>query len=115
MSEANNDNSIRVMAEQLAKTRVLSVTAAQRGGNSRVFRVETASRPLAMKSYPTRPGDPRNRADIEWRALRFLGARGVAGVPAVHARDAGGQFLLMEWIDGSPIRAHEPADVTAAA
>src|SRR5262249_49725078 len=105
----------RTAAEELTGAAVIPVEPAHAGANSQIFKVETAGGRFALKSYPERPGDLRNRADVEWRALHFLEARCGAAVPRPVARDAAGQFLLMEWIEGRPLKPHGPRDVVQAA
>jgi fructosamine-3-kinase len=106
---------IRRTAEALVGAPIRAVTAATSGGNSRIFLVETAAERCALKAYPLRAGDARDRADIEWRALDFLRRHGVTTVPRPLARDAGGHFLLMEWVDGAPLDAHSARDLAHAA
>jgi hypothetical protein len=106
---------IRKAAETLAGATVRSVVPAKIGGNSQIFCVETAAARFALKVYPTRAGDPRNRADIEWRALQFLTSRGLTTVPKPGARDPVGRFLLMEWVDGVAVTAHRPGEIPQAA
>ena len=79
--------SIQKIAERLVGTAVQSVTPAKTGGNSQIFRVETPASCFALKAYPVHAGDTRNRADIEWRTLRFLTAHGITTVPLPVARD----------------------------
>jgi len=110
-----SEERIRAAAEQLAGAPVRALVPATSGANSRIFRLETRDGVFALKSYPARANDKRNRADVEWRTLQFLTQRGVATVPKPLARDADGQFLLMEWIDGALLTAHQPADVEEAA
>jgi len=110
-----NEDRIRSAAEQLVGAQVRTIEPATSGANSRIFRVGTSDGVFALKSYPSRQNDKRNRADVEWRALQFLTARGVASVPKPFARDTEGQFLLMEWIDGPLLTSHEPAHVAQAA
>lgn len=109
------DHRVREAAEQLTGASVRSISAATSGANSSVYRVDTSAGVFALKSYPTRLNDTRSRADIEWRTLRFLTARGVTAVPSALARDSAGQFMLMEWIDGVAIKSHTAAEVTEAA
>jgi len=109
------DDRIRKAAEELSGASVQSISAATSGANSSVYRVDTSAGTFALKSYPTRSNDTRSRADIEWRALRFLASRGVAAVPAALARDSAGQFMLMEWIDGVAIKSHTSVEVGEAA
>jgi hypothetical protein len=109
------DDRIRKAAEDLTGSDVRAISAATSGANSSVYRVETPAGVFALKSYPTRSNDTRSRADIEWRALRFLASRGVTAVPSALARDSAGQFMLMEWIDGVAIKSHTAAEVSEAA
>jgi hypothetical protein len=106
--------SIQKIAERLVGTAVQSVTPAKTGGNSQIFRVETPASCFALKAYPVHAGDTRNRADIEWRTLRFLTANGITTVPLPVARDKAGKCLLMEWIDGIPVATHKPGDIAQA-
>jgi len=109
------DERVREAAVGLAGAPVQSIRPATSGANSRIYRVETSAGPFALKSYPMRLNDTRSRAEVEWRTLRFLTDRGVTSVPAPIARDEAGQFMLMEWIDGASITAHQPGDVDEAA
>ena len=110
-----DEDRIHSAAEQLAGAKVRAIEPATSGANSRIFRVATSDGLFALKSYPSRQNDKRNRADVEWRALQFLTARGVTSVPRPFARDAEGQFLLMEWIEGPLLTSHEPAHIGQAA
>jgi len=106
---------VREVAGELAGTEIVSLSAAGAGANSRIFRVETAQACYALKCYPALPGDTRKRAEVEWGALSFLRSRGVGRVPEPYARDARGQFMLMEWIEGAPVRQHTACDLRQAA
>lgn len=106
---------IRAAAERLAGLPPTDIAAAGTGTNSRIFRVDTARGRFALKCYPAREGDARDRAGIEWRALAFLHAHDIGAVPQPLARDADGGYLLMEWIAGVPVTRHDEADVAAAA
>jgi hypothetical protein len=110
-----SDDRIRSAAEQLAGAPVRALAPATSGANSRIFRLETSTGMFALKSYPVRASDKRNRADVEWRALQFLRTKGVTSVPQPVARDAEGQFLLMEWIDGPLLTSHTTEHVREAA
>jgi hypothetical protein len=114
MEEKHIDDRIREAAKELTGAGVRTLASAYTGANSRIYRVETPAGLFALKNYPTRPGDTRNRAEVEWKALRFLYSRCGAAVPRPIARDAAGQFLLMEWIEGAPLKVHGPADVAHA-
>jgi hypothetical protein len=109
------DRHVQEIAETLCGNCVLSLRPAKSGANSRIFQVDTAAGRFALKSYPARADDPRNRAGVEWKALHFLRRHCGDLVPAPIARDEAGQFLLMEWIDGGPVAGHRPEDVSHAA
>ena len=109
-----NEEALQV-GESLAGATVQSLTAVKRGGNSRIFCLETAAERFALKVYPERGADTRDRGDVEWRALQFLRARGLAAVPRPLARDPTGRFLLMEWVDGVPVAEHDASDLAQAA
>ena len=104
----------RKAAEELVGAAVTAVLPAYAGANSRIFKVEAAHGPFALKNYPVRPGDTRSRAEVEWKALHFLSRHCNGAAPRPVARDAAGQFLLMEWIEGEPLKRHTPQDVLLA-
>ena len=87
-------------AAALCPEPVERVARAGGGGNSRLYRVEAATRSYALKSYPPKGDDPRDRLGVECRALRFMVDQGIACVPRVIAGDAAQGFGLFEWIDG---------------
>jgi hypothetical protein len=102
-------------ASQLAGEAVVSLASAGAGANSRVLRVTTPTRTLGLKCYPHRPGDSRDRLDVEWRALRFLQGIGLEAVPEALGRDDVNRLMLMEWIEGELVSTQSPADLDAAA
>ena len=110
-----NDQALMEAASRLAGEAVVTLVSAGAGANSHVLRVTTPTRTLGLKCYPHRPGDPRDRLDVEWRALRFLRGMGIAAVPAALGRDDGNRLMLMEWIEGELVSTHGPADIDAAA
>jgi hypothetical protein len=85
-----------------------------KGANSHIFRVEFASRVLALKIYPERRGDTRDRLNTEWNALSLLKAHGIDAVPAPIARDARRGLMLMAWLAGDAVTAHRDADLDEA-
>jgi hypothetical protein len=111
---ASAENNIRNAAEELAGSRVHTLHLVRSGGNSQIFRIETAAGLFALKAYPSRLGDTRNRAEVEWKTLRFLHSRGVRGVPTPFACNTASRLLLMEWIDGTPVTSHTKADLEQA-
>ena len=105
---------IHTAAKSLAPGEVRSVRSVAAGANSRIFCVESSSGVFALKSYPVRHGDTRQRGEIEWQALHFLSRYGLTAVPTPLARDVTGRFLLMEWINGAPITAPSDNELEAA-
>jgi hypothetical protein len=109
------DQALMEAASRLAGEAVVTLAPAGVGANSHVMRVTTPARTLGLKCYPHRPGDPRDRLDVEWRALRFLRGIGLEAVPEALGRDDGNRLMLMEWIEGELASTHGPADIDAAA
>lgn len=93
--------------------RVDAVTELRHGNNSRVFRVDTAGGPFALKRYPTTDNRPRQEAEVA--ALRFCERRGIGRTPRVVAVAPQRRFALFTWIDGTPVGAVTDADVAAFA
>jgi hypothetical protein len=84
------------------------------GRNSGVYRVCAGDAVYALKQYPPRaPGD-RDRASVEYVALRFLTGHGVMTVPRPIAVDPASDYLLLEWIEGDAVDEPKVADVAAA-
>ena len=101
-------------ASRLAGEAIVSLASARAGANSHVLRVTTLTRTLGLKCYPHRASDPRDRLDVEWRALHFLRDTGLEAVPAALGRDDANRVILMEWIEGELVHTHRPADLDAA-
>lgn len=101
-------------AEALAGVPVLAMVPAGRGANSHIVKLETQTGPFALKVYPQRPGDQRDRLEVEWQALRFLGESGLKQAPRAIARDDANRLMLMEWIEGEIITRHQPGDLDDA-
>lgn len=80
------------------------------GGNNRIFRVETAEGPLALKLYSA---DRRNRLAAEFDALTLLADHGVGAAPKALAIDQAAQAALYEWVDGAPVAELAPSDLDA--
>lgn len=109
------DGPVLAAATALSPEPVESVSAAAAGGNSRVFRVEAGGRRFALKAYPSRAADPRDRLGHEFEGYALLHAHGLGDrVPAPVARDDGGAFALYGWIDGEQIGTAGPAEIDDA-
>ncbi len=107
-------DAVRRLAGVLAGRPPESVTAVAGGGNNRVYRVACSGNSYALKHYPPRPEDPRERLTVEFEALRFLEAQGVAQVPRAIAADSDNGLGLYSWESGVPIAAPGATEVDAA-
>jgi hypothetical protein len=96
-------DSLSATAEALSGRRVDSVVSAAAGGNSRIYRVRCGQQDFALKSYPPRASDPRERAATEFKALRFLERFCSGRAPRAYAVNAEDGYLLLEWIEGSRV------------
>ena len=112
MAVEQADDRVTAAARALSGAEDVEVTPAAGGGNNRVFRVQTESETLALKSYPD-DADPRDRLGVEFSSLKFLKRHGVETVPTAIASDPENGFALYEWIDGSPIDDPGDADIDA--
>ncbi|MDA8231402.1 MAG: hypothetical protein M0006_08685 [Magnetospirillum sp.] len=102
-------------AVRLAPSRPVAVHPRPGGGNNRLYRVDTAGgERFALKWYPRRADDPRDRLGTEWTALAFLRRHGLADIPAAIAVDREAGIALYEWIDGEPVTGPGEDDIDAA-
>lgn len=81
------------------------------GRNSRVYRVETESGSFALKQYPSRQDDPRDRLGTEVRALDGMRSQGMTAVPRVVAVDRDRNFALLSWVAGELVRTVDAAGI----
>jgi hypothetical protein len=114
MSSDGLDYSLSDAAETLAGRHVDSVVPVVAGGNSRICRVRCGGQDFALKCYPRRNRDPRDRAGTEFKALQFLERYCPGGAPRAYAVDAERGYLLLEWIEGSRVDEIGPCEVDAA-
>jgi len=84
------------------------------GRNSRIWRVTSGERAFALKQYPSRRDDPRDRLSTEVGALRLMERYRIGTVPRVLGVDAEHGYALLSWIDGSDVDAVSCADIDAA-
>jgi Phosphotransferase enzyme family len=85
------------------------------GRNSRIYHVRSGAREFALKQYPSRVDDPRDRLSTEVGALMLMERYRIDVVPRVAGVDRERGFALLSWIDGAPVTAISGADVEAAA
>jgi hypothetical protein len=94
---------LQLRARALCPSPVRRIVRAGSGGNSRIYRVECADGTYALKSYPSRTQDRRDRLGVEFQALSFMHAHGIADVPRALAADAEAGLGLYEWIEGEVV------------
>lgn len=114
VSETGAGSVLARRAEALVGAPVRAIVPAGQGANSHIMRLETANGSFALKVYPRRPSDQRDRLEVEWQALRFLGQNQLRQAPAAFARDDESRLMLMEWIEGDIITHHGPGDLDDA-
>jgi hypothetical protein len=84
------------------------------GRNSRIWRVHSGERAFALKQYPPRRDDPRDRLSTEVDALRLMERHHLDMVPRVLGVDREQGYALLSWIDGSDVTGLRDADIDAA-
>jgi Phosphotransferase enzyme family len=84
------------------------------GRNSRIYRVRSGSGEFALKQYPSRFDDPRDRLSTEVGALNLMARYRIDSVPRVAGVDNDRGFVLLSWIDGAAVTEISVADVDAA-
>lgn len=84
------------------------------GRNSRIYRVRCGGESFALKHYPSRRQDPRDRLRVEVDALDLMTRHGITIVPRAVASDPERGYALLEWIDGEPTGAATHEDIDAA-
>ena len=84
------------------------------GRNSRIWRVRSGERAFALKQYPPRRDDPRDRLSTEVGALQLMERHRIDMVPRVLGVDRAQGYALLSWIDGSDVAKPRDADIDAA-
>ncbi len=102
------------VAEKLAGSPLSDIVAVGNGANSRVYMVRTENGRFAMKAYPRKDNDHRNRMDAEIKGLTFLRQHNVASVAEPLAAEPADGFALYSWIDGIAVNSPDTADIDAA-
>jgi Phosphotransferase enzyme family len=93
----------------------VEVNLLQTGGrNSRIWCVRDGGRTFALKQYPPRSDDPRDRLSTEIGALRLMEHNRIEVVPRVLGVDAERGYALLSWIDGRDVGAVGDDDIDAA-
>jgi hypothetical protein len=84
------------------------------GRNSRIWRVTNDDRIFALKQYPSRRDDPRDRLATEVGALRLMELYRIDTVPRVVGADRERGYVLLSWIDGGDVTEIGDDDVDTA-
>jgi hypothetical protein len=85
------------------------------GRNSRIWQVRSSAGIFALKQYPPRHDDPRDRLSTEVGALRLMERHHIRTVPRVVGVDDRRGYALLSWIDGADIAEIGNDDIDAAA
>jgi hypothetical protein len=102
-------------ARALIGTSVDSIEPVGGGRNSRVYRARAAGTDYALKQYPPRTDDPRDRLGTEVKALRLMERNRLDRVPRCLGTDEQHGFALLSWLDGVPPDCISDADIDQAA
>lgn len=84
------------------------------GRNSRIWRVRSRKGEFALKQYPSRQDDTRDRLQTEVGALQLLERYRIDAVPRVVGVDDDRGFALLSWIDGDDVASICNGDIDAA-
>ena len=114
MSVDTELSALHAVAQELCGREVDSVVRAGSGANSRIYRVACGGDTFALKAYPSRLGDPRDRLGAEVRALRFFERHALTSVPRALAVDGERGFALLEWIEGAVVTEAGPSEIDQA-
>jgi hypothetical protein len=115
-ADLSTASEIQEAAERLAPSRVLAITPWRSGGNSRIYKVDTDEDSYALKRYPKPTAqDPRNRLDVESRALSCMRRHGFTQVPRMVAADDEAALGLLSWCEGEPLTEIRDDDAVAFA
>ena len=109
MRSSGPPDDIQDIARALCTGPVKAVSELRKGGNSRIFRVDTPTARYALKKYPA--SDNRNRLEAEVSALRFLERKGIERTPKVVSVSPELRFALLSWLEGDAIETVTDSDV----
>jgi hypothetical protein len=84
------------------------------GRNSRIWCVRSGEGAFALKQYPPRGDEPRDRLATEVGALRLMERYRIDTVPRVLGVDRERGYALLSWIDAHDVTAVGNADIDAA-
>jgi len=116
MSPDTVSSDIRQRASALVGCDVADLQRVAGRGNSRIYCVTYSDgKKCALKLYPSRLDDLRDRLGVEYRALQFLCSQGETAIPEPVAADHAHGFALYEWIEGDKVKVPDESDVDRAA
>jgi len=90
---------------------VKAVAPCTRGGNNRIYRVETAHGVFAVKQYFRHEADTRDRLAAEYAFLNYASAAAPGAAPRPYACSPELGMALFEFVDGRPFA---PGEIGAA-
>lgn len=102
------------VARRLVGAAIESLEPVGGGRNSRVYCVHSGSQKFALKRYPSREDDPRDRLGTEMEALRLMDRHVVPNVPKSLATDPASNFALLSWLEGVPVTSVGDGDIDQA-
>ncbi|MBF0422674.1 MAG: phosphotransferase [Magnetococcales bacterium] len=105
---------IALLVARIVPGRQVGVQQVRRGGNNRLYRLESSDGVRALKVYLRQPHDPRDRQGAEAQALEFFARHGMSQVPRLLRQDRRQGWTIMEWIDGRPVDRYDGRDVQQA-
>ncbi len=105
---------VAALAHRLLGTQPGRIDPVGGGGNNRIYRVELAGGPVALKGYRVDDGDTRDRLGQEWAALSLVSRHLPESVPQPIACDRSAGWAAYEWVAGEKIGAASESDIDAA-
>lgn len=105
---------ISALAQRLLGSRPDRIEPVGGGGNNRIYRVETADGPVALKGYRVDDSDARDRLGHEWAALTLVAPRLPDTVPRPIACDRVAGWAAYEWVSGDKVETVGDSDIDAA-
>lgn len=102
------------IAENLVGRPVDQLMPCRSGRNSQVYKVVCGNDAFALKSYPPKTSDPRDRFGTEIKTLEFYKANRNPHTPHLLAVDISHNIALMEWVDGCIVNMPTTDDIDQA-
>jgi fructosamine-3-kinase len=108
---SSGDSEALAAAASILGTRRVAIERVFGGQNNQLFRVSAGARSFALKSYLTRPNDPRDRFAVETQAIAFLRGQRCQSVPELIGANAAARVAVYEWVEGEPVDEIVAADI----